>query len=159
MADEIIPADDLIIVMANAAAKFAPHEAAEFEAVARHMLSAFRTDREARSQREEGPVIPNRYRGRESQFIVFDAFVRSFIDPIQIGSETLELLSELDPEHKPSALGFLHPEEPSTRMETLGIPTRQRLVTDLLELQNMATTIGAEVFGSHFLPSDFWGEG
>ena len=105
MADQSTSADELVSELVTVAVQYSPFEAASFQAEVNNELAAYREERnqfrERVSEREDtglayqGPkvVIPERFLARPEVFIVFETFVRSFVDPITVAAEIPRLLN------------------------------------------------------------------
>jgi hypothetical protein len=160
MADEQTTAENLITELIKAAAEFAPADAATFETEALDELAAYRLARETVTvvEEREGRVravpafsIPERYARRAEVFVVFEAFVRYFIDPIVVNAEISELLQNNDFVER---LGFARFGE--REIATISIRNIGFLRDDAKILTEMAADLGRDLFGEQFRPQDFW---
>jgi CRISPR/Cas system-associated protein Csm6 len=161
MPDERTSAEDLITELIDAAGELAPADIAVFAAEARDELAAYRQRRETVFVREPGGfepaasifTIPERYAGRAEVFVVFEVFVRCFIDPIVVAAEIPNLLIETD--DTVERLGFARFGEELP--ETISVRDNGGLIEDAAALTAMAEDLGRELFGARFRSSDFWG--
>jgi hypothetical protein len=161
MADERTRANDLITELVEAAEEFAPADAAIFAVEARDELAAYRQQREMIVVVREGerfeqamPVfsIPERYTDRGEVFVVFEVFVRHFIDPIVVLAGIPNLLMETDDAVERFGFARFGEEAPQTfSVRDNGGPRE-----DAGALTAMAGALGRDLFGERFRTSDFW---
>ena len=170
MSDEFTSPDDLILELQQAAAETEPADAAEFAAAARDELAAYREQRELRVQREREAsedgeetqahrrlaiTIPERYEAQAELFLVFDTFVRFFVDPIVVAASIPEVMPRELQGTGVNRLAFHRFGE----QETDGIPIdelQRTLTADVDELTTLAAILGRALFGERFRTSDFW---
>jgi hypothetical protein len=156
-------ADDLIAVLTESGLGFVPDDIRRFAEAARADLRSYRASRVG--LREDAPAqgplepatlffIPERYQEQSEEFLVFECFVRTFVDPVALGLAVLNHLRSTDADEltgvifdRPGALD---------NADRLSIDDVPRLTSALQELQELAYMIGAEVFGGAFRRSDFW---
>jgi hypothetical protein len=162
MANERTIPEDLIAELVQAAEEFAPADAETFAAEAREDLAAYRLrrqtiaivrDREGRPRRTPVFVVPERYAGRAEVFVVFEVFVRHFVDPILVAAEVPDLLRETD--DSVERLGFARFGEDA--LDTVDVRDSGALREDASALAAMAQELGRDLFGERFRSSDFWG--
>lgn len=166
MADISTSADELISELEEAATEVAPVEAVEFVAEARDELAAYReqqnvprqfertTEGERFDIRRSGIIVPSRYRDRAEVFVVFETFVRFFLDPVTVAAEIPNLLARVDPEWQINQFAFLRfGEEPPAAVQP---PESGVLLEDSADLIAMATRLGSALFGDSFRAEDFW---
>jgi hypothetical protein len=166
MADIDTSAEDLISELEAAAREIVPFDAAEFSAEVRDELAAYREQellpltREREGGRERfgrgkpGILVPERYRPRAEVFVVFETFVRSFVDPIMVAAEIPDLLANVDRDQQVTGLAFRRfGEEQATAVRP---PEPKVLFEDASQLMAMAGNLGRALFGSNFRDEDFW---
>jgi hypothetical protein len=145
--------DELLQAIELEAREFAPREAERFSDAARQDLAEWR---ELRTGKRLEVRIPDRYRGMEEEYVVFDAFVRTFIEPIALSSSiasTLRELRWLDVR----TVSFELFGESRTPSGQVSAEDADRLGGDVRHLEEVAIALGRDVFGDRFRPHDFWG--
>jgi hypothetical protein len=98
-------------------------------------------------------VVPERYAGRAEVFVVFEVFMRHFVDPILVAAEVPDLLRETD--DSVERLGFARFGEDA--LDTVDVRDSGALREDASALAAMAQELGRDLFGERFRSSDFWG--
>jgi hypothetical protein len=170
MADENTTAEDLIAEIREAASDFTAGEAEIFAQEARQEVAQYRQAALTFGFGEETRiravglgqtfVVPEPYRSRAEVFLVFEVFVRFFIDPILVGASLPELLGEIDPEVE--RLEFVDSPfnsgretgNPEPRILYLGETGELRAgASGLIEI---ATELGRALFGEAFRAGEFW---
>jgi len=163
MPDELTQPEDLIQQISGSAAEFAPVEASAFREIALENIATFReqvsteTAIEIRLQVRLREVpsprffIPDKYSESPEVFLVFDAFVGVFLEPLEAAVSAMNLLSEFEL----NQIAFARPREDPTLRETIRINQNTPLRNARLELREIATDIGVELFGPKFVIDDF----
>jgi hypothetical protein len=167
MADETTQPEELIEWIAESAVEFAPLDASTFQEIALENLATFREEstfevsmeiRERIRGAEVRPArfsIPDRYSQRPEVFLIFDAFIGVFVEPLESAVATLELL----PEFELNRIAFSRPGESETLRETLRLQQSAELRVASQDLRGMASELGYELFGSNFDLNDFINNG
>src|SRR5438132_7739606 len=108
MADELTQPEDLIQQISDSAAEFAPVEAADFREIALENIATFREQvsiETAIELREQMPLrevpsprffIPDKYSESPEVFLVFDAFIGVFLEPLEAAVSAMNLLPEFE---------------------------------------------------------------
>ena len=170
MADENTTAEDLIAEIREAASDFAAAEAEIFAQEATQEVAQYRQavltfgfGEEARVRPfglGQTFVVPEPYRSRAEVFLVFEVFVRFFIDPILVGASLPELLGEIDP--KIERLEFvdspfdLSRETGNPEPRILDLGETRELMADARGLIEIAAELGRALFREAFRAADFW---
>jgi hypothetical protein len=145
MADDPDLPEQLVEQIADAAKDLNFQDAEVFRSIALDNLASFR-DHQRRDDRS-GFSIPRSYAQRPELFLVFDAFVGVFLEPVELALSNLDLLDRLE---GPEALAFARFGEGVGVEATLTLNQRNNLREANNELRNMAQGIGKDLFGSDF---------
>jgi hypothetical protein len=145
MADEPDRPEQLVEQIADAARDLNFQYADIFRDIALDNLASFRDQQ--RADNRSGFSIPRSYAQRPELFLVFDAFVGVFLEPVELAISNLDLLARLE---GPEALAFGRFGESVEAEGTLRLTQRSELRELNNELRNIAQGIGAELFGDDF---------
>jgi hypothetical protein len=150
-------AEELLRELETAAREYAPVEAELFAITARDDLADWRQTQDRERQSELGEErIPAQYRSRAEEFLVFDAFVRIFLDPIATAVAIGSMLDEMSNlEIRSLTFGRFGDDGASGgQISRDNIP---QLRHDRNELQELTAEFGRATFGNIFRTADFWG--
>ena len=144
MADDPDRPEQLVEQIADAAVELNPQDAEIFRSIALDNLAAFH---DQRADDKSGFSIPRNYAQHPELFLVFDAFVGVFLEPVELALSNLDLLERLE---GPEALAFARFGEGVDVRATLTLNQRSYLREANNELRNMAQGIGRDLFGPDF---------
>lgn len=155
-------ADEALTVIEDAARSVPGIDLALFSAKVREDLALYRrqvtlTDRTADDPPQSRLAfhIPERYRDDGELWIVFSAFISTFLDPISVAQQIAKSLPELPTQPAIERVVMSSEFDTDVEGDELELLDADRLATYLREMVDTAVLIGREFFGEGFSISDF----